>query len=68
MAAELLQIYSLRASGHGYQFTSPDMDFKKFKQEFPFEETPDQTQAISAVIADMTSTTCMDRLIWVCWI
>ena len=38
-------------------------EYQKFANEFPFEETPDQMQAIESVIKDMESARPMDRLI-----
>ncbi|MBU2821878.1 DEAD/DEAH box helicase, partial [Acidithiobacillus caldus] len=40
-----------------------DERYWDFVSRFPFEETPDQQAAIDAVIADMTRTQPMDRLI-----
>lgn len=62
-AAELLDIYARRAANKGYVFTQPDLSYQKFAAAFPFEETPDQQQAIEQVVADMTSEKTMDRLI-----
>jgi len=39
------------------------LEYQKFANEFPFEETPDQMQAIESVIKDMESARPMDRLI-----
>lgn len=63
VAAELLDIYALRAARPGYQYPTPDEQYRAFAAAFPFEETPDQAQAISQVITDMTSGKPMDRLI-----
>ena len=63
VAAELLDIYSRRQASPGYQFKNPDHHFLQFRRAFPFEETPDQTKAIDAVIADMNSSRSMDRLV-----
>lgn len=63
VAAELLDIYAQRASKKGYMFKSPDADYEKFSSEFPFEETPDQQQAISKIIEDMATEKVMDRLV-----
>lgn len=63
IAAELLEAYSKRETTHGFIFSKPGKEFQLFRTAFPFEETPDQTQAIETVIADMTSPRCMDRLI-----
>ena len=38
-------------------------DYQAFSDSFPFEETPDQAQAIAAVMHDMGSPSAMDRLV-----
>ncbi|MDP0590048.1 MAG: transcription-repair coupling factor [Candidatus Endonucleobacter bathymodioli] len=63
VAVELLDIYARRESMEGYSFTSPGQEYLTFTAAFPFEETPDQQQAIDSVIADMCSPAPMDRLI-----
>ncbi|MBU2823968.1 transcription-repair coupling factor, partial [Acidithiobacillus ferrooxidans] len=62
-ASELLDIYARRAARTGRAFPEPDDAYWEFVSRFPFEETPDQQQAIDAVIADMTSPHPMDRLV-----
>ncbi|MEH6824782.1 MAG: transcription-repair coupling factor [Motiliproteus sp.] len=62
-AAELLDIYARRAARKGRQFKLNETDYAIFANDFPFEETPDQEQAIGAVIRDMIGRTPMDRLI-----
>ncbi|NPA71247.1 MAG: transcription-repair coupling factor [Gammaproteobacteria bacterium] len=63
VAAELLDIYAQRAARPGYAFNTPEDAYQRFVAGFPFEETPDQQQAIEAVKADMYSDKPMDRLI-----
>lgn len=63
VAAELLNIYSLRHAKVGHAFTVPLHDYDIFSNSFPFEETPDQLNAINAVIEDLKSTRTMDRLV-----
>ena len=63
IAAELLDIYARRAAKPGYAFASADEQYHRFANAFPFTETIDQQQSISAVIEDMTSEKCMDRLV-----
>jgi transcription-repair coupling factor (superfamily II helicase) len=63
VAAELLKIYAIRAAKEGFCYRPPDEHYQAFAARFPFEETPDQTTAIQAVIQDMTSLRPMDRLI-----
>lgn len=62
-AAELLHIYAQRALRQGFSFNLPLQDYEQFVEGFGFEETPDQAQAINAVIQDMTSDKPMDRLV-----
>ncbi len=63
MAEELLKIYALRKLKQGHSFSPPDEFYKEFEATFPFEETPDQMEAISEVLADMAQPRPMDRLI-----
>lgn len=62
-AAELLHIYALRAARKGFKFENPKDDYRRFCDDFPFEETEDQANAINAVINDMQSEQSMDRLV-----
>ena len=62
-AAELLGLYASRAIRKGHAFEYSAHDYAAFAESFGFEETPDQANAIAAVIADMTSGTPMDRLV-----
>jgi len=62
-AAELLDIYARRAARKGHAFTAPREDYAAFAAAFPFEETPDQEQAIHMVLEDMQSGQPMDRLV-----
>ncbi len=63
IAAELLDIYAKRAARTGHIFQFDAEEYEKFAQAFPFEETPDQQESITAVIGDMSSPQPMDRLI-----
>ncbi len=62
-AAELLNLYARRAARQGHAFQYSAHDYEAFADSFGFEETPDQSAAINAVISDMTSGRPMDRLI-----
>jgi transcription-repair coupling factor (superfamily II helicase) len=62
-AAELLDLYSRRAARQGEQLTANETDLRAFEAAFPFEETPDQSQAIEQVIGDLASGTPMDRVV-----
>ncbi|MCB0356640.1 MAG: DEAD/DEAH box helicase, partial [Bdellovibrionales bacterium] len=63
IAAELLELYALRAQAQRPPFSFPDDDYLAFENTFPFEETVDQAKAISDVLSDMSSERPMDRLI-----
>ncbi|MGM0548752.1 MAG: transcription-repair coupling factor, partial [Bacillota bacterium] len=63
MAVGLLELYAERETLTGYQFPKDDVWQKEFEDSFPFEETPDQKKAISALKSDMESTKPMDRLL-----
>jgi len=63
MAAELIRLYSARMHAPGHAF-SHDTDWQsELEQAFPFEETPDQVEAIDEVKRDMEAPLPMDRLI-----
>jgi transcription-repair coupling factor (superfamily II helicase) len=62
-AAELLDLYSRRAARQGEQLAANEADLRAFEAAFPFEETPDQTQAIESVVADLASGKPMDRVV-----
>jgi transcription-repair coupling factor (superfamily II helicase) len=63
VAAKLLEIHARRAARSREAFALPDIEMQQFSAEFPFEETPDQQNAIAAVIADMQAAKPMDRLV-----
>ena len=63
LAAQLLETQAARATlpGHAY---APDTPWQhEFETAFPYQETPDQLAAITAVKRDMESARPMDRLI-----
>ncbi|RDV27485.1 transcription-repair coupling factor [Alteromonas aestuariivivens] len=63
VAAELLDVYAKRAAKPGFAYKIDWEEYQSFADSFPFEETPDQLQAINAVIQDMGSPSAMDRLV-----
>ena len=63
VAAELLDIYARRAARKGHSAQIDPEEYSAFASAFPFEETPDQAQAIEAVLDDMVSASPMDRVI-----
>ncbi|NNF15782.1 MAG: transcription-repair coupling factor, partial [Gammaproteobacteria bacterium] len=63
VAADLLDLYARRAARIGQSFALNEAEYRDFATGFPFELTPDQENAIDAVIEDMTSIQPMDRLV-----
>ena len=63
VAAELLDVYAKRESRHGYAFKRNKEEYIAFAESFGFEETEDQRNAITNVIADMLDKKSMDRLV-----
>ena len=63
VAAELLDIYATRAAKAGFAFKHDKEQYQLFCDGFPFETTPDQAQAINAVLSDMCQPLAMDRLV-----
>ena len=63
LAEELLKLQAARQSAQGHEF-GPDTTWQQeLEDSFPFEETPDQAQAIEQVKGDMELPKPMDRLI-----
>ena len=62
-AAELLNLYALRAAKIGFAHRFSPHDYEAFATSFGFEETADQRAAIHAVIQDMVAPKPMDRLV-----
>lgn len=63
VAEDLVNLYAMRAKQEGYQ-CPPDTPWQyEMEEAFPYEETPDQWQAIQDVKADLESSKPMDRLI-----
>ena len=62
-AAELLNTQARRNLREGHAFNLDADEYQRFAAGFAFEETPDQAQAIDAVLTDMQAPTPMDRLV-----
>jgi transcription-repair coupling factor (superfamily II helicase) len=63
IAQELVVLYQRRISAEGHTY-SPDSPWQReLEESFPYQETPDQLQAISDVKADMEADHPMDRLV-----
>ncbi len=63
VAAELLDIYAKREAKPGHAYQTLTEDYQAFAAAFPFEETPDQENAILDVIRDMSAARPMDRVV-----
>jgi transcription-repair coupling factor (superfamily II helicase) len=63
LAKEMLQVQAVREMELGIAFP-PDTDWQRaFEAAFPFEETPDQHEAIADIKKDMETNRPMDRLL-----
>ncbi len=63
VAAELLNMQARREAKVGIHFKIDSSQYELFSSQFEFEETPDQANAIYAVMDDMKQNQPMDRLI-----
>ncbi len=63
VAAELLEIQAKRHARQGLAIAVDRAMYEPFASSFPFEETPDQFQAIEAVIRDLALPQPMDRVV-----
>lgn len=63
MMDELLELYASRQEAVGYAFSEDTTLQEEFDNDFEYELTPDQKQAIEDVKKDMESNIVMDRLI-----
>lgn len=61
-AAELLEVQARRNAQGGCTLKIPS-DYPKFEAAFPFDETPDQAQAIREVLEGLESDSPMDRIV-----
>lgn len=60
---ELVDLYSFRQKPRGYSYVSDNELVDILANSFPFEETPDQKQAIKDVLSDLDRPSPMDRVI-----
>ncbi len=63
LAGELLKLYALRENTPGMECPPWGSLDQEFADYFPYNETPDQLQAIQETIADLSSGQVMERLI-----
>jgi transcription-repair coupling factor (superfamily II helicase) len=62
-ARHLLTLAKQRQASSAETFIPPRAAFSAFVRRFPFAETPDQAEAIRAVLSDLASGKAMNRLI-----
>ncbi len=63
LAFDLVDVYARRSAVQGYAFGPDTAAQREMEESFPYQETPDQLNAIADVKADMQSSKPMDRLI-----
>lgn len=63
IAEDLVKLYAQRQEAGGYPFSQDTVWQKEFEDEFPYEETDDQLQAIHEIKEDMEKPLPMDRLL-----
>jgi len=63
VAEDLLRIYSQREARPGIAFATDTAWQEELEASFPYEETPDQLNALAEIKADMESDRPMDRLL-----
>ncbi|MGE5587290.1 MAG: transcription-repair coupling factor [Clostridia bacterium] len=63
MARGLLELYAAREAIRGHAFSADTPWQREFEDAFPYEETPDQLNAVAEVKADMERPRPMDRLL-----
>jgi transcription-repair coupling factor (superfamily II helicase) len=63
MADQLLSLYAERLNVVRPPLPPPADDYRAFEAEVPFDETPDQADAIAEVLSDLQKPRVMDRLV-----
>ena len=63
LAGELLRLHAARAAAPGFAFPEDGEWERELEESFPYQETPDQESAITAVKSDMQRPNPMDRLV-----
>ena len=63
VAAELLDVHARRAARKGISLQVDQADYRRFADEFAFEPTDDQRQAIEQILVDMAAQQPMDRVV-----
>ncbi|HEV7253025.1 MAG TPA: DEAD/DEAH box helicase [Mesorhizobium sp.] len=62
-AKHLVELARAREEGGAEKIAPPRAAYARFSARFPYPETPDQTAAIEAVLADLASGKAMNRLV-----
>jgi len=63
VAAELLDLYARRQAHKAPALKVDEREYQSFAAAFPFEETPDQAEAIANVLKDLAGERPMDRIV-----
>ena len=63
IAGELIRLYSVRMATKGHAFGVDSPWQRELEDAFPYQETPDQLEAINEVKHDMEQTVPMDRVV-----
>jgi transcription-repair coupling factor (superfamily II helicase) len=63
VAAELLDLYARRQAQQALALKYDEREYLAFAGTFPFEETPDQAEAIANVLKDLGGQRPMDRIV-----
>ncbi|MDE6357852.1 MAG: transcription-repair coupling factor, partial [Eubacteriales bacterium] len=63
LAKDLVMLYAKRQKTKGYMYSKDNIWQTEFEDNFPYQETQDQLNAIADVKNDMESSRVMDRLI-----
>ena len=63
VAAELLDLYARRQARRGLALPLRELEYQSFANAFPFEETPEQADAIAKVVQDLGASRPMDRIV-----
>jgi transcription-repair coupling factor (superfamily II helicase) len=63
VAAELLDLYARRQARRALALPLRELEYQSFANAFPFEETPEQAEAIAKVVEDLGAARPMDRIV-----
>ncbi len=63
IARDLIRLYAERKSATGHAFAADSVWQKELEASFPWQDTPDQYEAVEAVKRDMEASAPMDRLV-----